>query len=495
MDIQAPADDLPVDDESFDAVLLTQVLEHVPEPGPVLSELRRVLRPGGRLYLTRPARLGAARAALRLLPLHLGGPRAPPPDGGLRERERRAAQRLLLDARPADAEHVARDGTCSATASTTGVRRRPQLLARPRRAGGRARAARRGAQPSAGIRGRGHPPRAAHERRPTRARGSRSSTSLPGSTTGAPTRAPSTGSAGSTATASRRCSSPPSRRRTAASPRSSPTPRRSGPCPDLMAGEQMPSAIFDLISSRGSAGAPRDELAARVRPAAGPRPACRFRRRSWSSSTSRRPTARATSATSPRATATSSDCFSVTSEHLAQAVEEYGVPRDRIRVIHTGVDAEEEFSPDAGLAGGGPRGRPRAHPLPGPAGRPEGSAADGGGGRGAAGPRSPLPDPRGGRGRARAARSGTRVAALGLGSHVLIHPPTRELQRWYAACDLLLMTSVFEGVPYVVFEAMAMGLPVVAPALPGNRELLGETRRAGASRGIRWPPTRRRWPG
>jgi SAM-dependent methyltransferase len=54
MDIQAPADDLPVDDGSFDAVLLTQVLEHVPDPGRVLSELWRVLRPGGRLYLSAP---------------------------------------------------------------------------------------------------------------------------------------------------------------------------------------------------------------------------------------------------------------------------------------------------------------------------------------------------------------------------------------------------------------------------------------------------------
>ena len=34
------------------------------------------------------------------------------------------------------------------------------------------------------------------------------------------------------------------------------------------------------------------------------------------------------------------------------------------------------------------------------------------------------------------------------------------------------MTSVFEGVPYVVYEALAMAVPVVAPALPGNRELV-----------------------
>ncbi len=41
-----------------------------------------------------------------------------------------------------------------------------------------------------------------------------------------------------------------------------------------------------------------------------------------------------------------------------------------------------------------------------------------------------------------------------------------------AASDALLMTSAFEGVPYVGYEAMAMALPVVAPALAGNVELM-----------------------
>ena len=36
------------------------------------------------------------------------------------------------------------------------------------------------------------------------------------------------------------------------------------------------------------------------------------------------------------------------------------------------------------------------------------------------------------------------------------------------------MTSSFEGIPCVVFEAMAMGLPIVAPDLPAIGELLGE---------------------
>jgi SAM-dependent methyltransferase len=54
VDVVAAADSLPVPDGDFDAVLLLQVLEHVPEPGRVIAELHRVLRPGGRLVLTAP---------------------------------------------------------------------------------------------------------------------------------------------------------------------------------------------------------------------------------------------------------------------------------------------------------------------------------------------------------------------------------------------------------------------------------------------------------
>ncbi len=166
------------------------------------------------------------------------------------------------------------------------------------------------------------------------------------------------------------------------------------------------------------------------------------------------------------------DAFSVTSEHLAAAVEGYGVARERIHVIHTGVDGEGEFSPSRVVPVEGLE-RDVVHILyPGrlceqkdpmlmvnvaAALHATGDAfrihvvGDG-----------ELEQP------VRAA-----VAARGLDRHVSFHPPTREIARWYAACDVLLMTSVFEGVPYVVFEAMAMGLPVVAPALPGNVELLG----------------------
>ena len=54
VDHVGPAHDLPVPDGAYDAVLCTQVLEHVPNPDAVIAELHRVLRPGGRLYMTVP---------------------------------------------------------------------------------------------------------------------------------------------------------------------------------------------------------------------------------------------------------------------------------------------------------------------------------------------------------------------------------------------------------------------------------------------------------
>ena len=54
MDHLGPAHDLPVADGGYDGVLCTQVLEHVPNPDAVVRGAYRVLRPGGRLYMTVP---------------------------------------------------------------------------------------------------------------------------------------------------------------------------------------------------------------------------------------------------------------------------------------------------------------------------------------------------------------------------------------------------------------------------------------------------------
>jgi len=45
---------IPVADASFDVILSTEMLEHVPDPIQVAKEIGRILKPGGRLILTAP---------------------------------------------------------------------------------------------------------------------------------------------------------------------------------------------------------------------------------------------------------------------------------------------------------------------------------------------------------------------------------------------------------------------------------------------------------
>jgi len=52
--VQADAARTPFADGCFDAVICSELLEHVPEPGRVLSEAGRVLRPGGVLLVCVP---------------------------------------------------------------------------------------------------------------------------------------------------------------------------------------------------------------------------------------------------------------------------------------------------------------------------------------------------------------------------------------------------------------------------------------------------------
>jgi ubiquinone/menaquinone biosynthesis C-methylase UbiE len=47
--VEAPAEKLPFDDDSFDTAVVTLVLCTVPDPGAALAEIARVLRPDGRL--------------------------------------------------------------------------------------------------------------------------------------------------------------------------------------------------------------------------------------------------------------------------------------------------------------------------------------------------------------------------------------------------------------------------------------------------------------
>lgn len=57
---------LPLADDSLDVIVLNHIYEHVVDPDAVMAELRRVLRPGGALYLGLGNRLGVVEPHYRL---------------------------------------------------------------------------------------------------------------------------------------------------------------------------------------------------------------------------------------------------------------------------------------------------------------------------------------------------------------------------------------------------------------------------------------------
>ena len=54
--VQGDALSLPFDDGTFDRIIAAEVLEHIPDDLTAISELQRVLAPGGRIAVTVPAR-------------------------------------------------------------------------------------------------------------------------------------------------------------------------------------------------------------------------------------------------------------------------------------------------------------------------------------------------------------------------------------------------------------------------------------------------------
>ena len=61
--VEAPADRLPFEDDSFDTVVSTLVLCTVPDQDRAISEIRRVLKPGGRLLFIEHVRSHDAKLA------------------------------------------------------------------------------------------------------------------------------------------------------------------------------------------------------------------------------------------------------------------------------------------------------------------------------------------------------------------------------------------------------------------------------------------------
>jgi glycosyltransferase involved in cell wall biosynthesis len=71
----------------------------------------------------------------------------------------------------------------------------------------------------------------------------------------------------------------------------------------------------------------------------------------------------------------------------------------------------------------------------------------------------------------------TQVRTLGLERVCRFLGDVPEIETVFAAADVAVLPSVFEGMPNAVLEAMAMGCPVIATAVGGSRELVrhGET--------------------
>lgn len=65
------------------------------------------------------------------------------------------------------------------------------------------------------------------------------------------------------------------------------------------------------------------------------------------------------------------------------------------------------------------------------------------------------------------------IDELGLASIVRVLGPTDDPSRTLSKASALILPSIREGMPGVVLEALAVGLPVVARDLPGVREIAG----------------------
>jgi len=67
------------------------------------------------------------------------------------------------------------------------------------------------------------------------------------------------------------------------------------------------------------------------------------------------------------------------------------------------------------------------------------------------------------------------VAALGLSRQVKLLGQRWDVADWHDAADIFVLPSQLEGMPLAIMEAMAKGLPVVATAVSGIPEELGDT--------------------
>jgi glycosyltransferase involved in cell wall biosynthesis len=66
------------------------------------------------------------------------------------------------------------------------------------------------------------------------------------------------------------------------------------------------------------------------------------------------------------------------------------------------------------------------------------------------------------------------IAKYHLEYRIIIHPFTNNIQEYYANAQVYVLSSRWEGMPLVLVEAMAHGLPIVTSDLPVSKEIMGD---------------------
>lgn len=61
-----------------------------------------------------------------------------------------------------------------------------------------------------------------------------------------------------------------------------------------------------------------------------------------------------------------------------------------------------------------------------------------------------------------------------LEKRIAIHPFTNNIQTYYSSAQVYVLSSRWEGMPLVLVEAMAHGLPIVSSDLPVSQEIMGD---------------------
>ena len=61
-----------------------------------------------------------------------------------------------------------------------------------------------------------------------------------------------------------------------------------------------------------------------------------------------------------------------------------------------------------------------------------------------------------------------------LEDRIIIHPFTNDIQDYYSHAQVYVLSSRWEGLPLVLVESMAHGLPIVSSDLPTSKEIMGD---------------------